>query len=156
MPTNRQLLITMALACFALIGGALYFQHVKMMAPCPLCVFQRYAFICAGIFALLAAFSKKQKPGIILALLSALGGAYAVADHLYVLAHPGFSCGIDPKTTFLNSLPTATAIPGLFQADGMCEAAGELIAGLSIPQWSAVGFGLLIAGLVFTLVRRRA
>jgi disulfide bond formation protein DsbB len=156
MPSNRTLLITMAFACFALIGGALYFQHVKMMAPCPLCVFQRYAFIFAGFFALLAAFSKKQKPCIILALLSALGGAYAVGDHLYVLAHPGFSCGIDPKTTFLNNLPTASAIPGLFQADGMCEAAGELIAGLSIPQWSAVGFGLLCAGLIFTLVRRRA
>jgi disulfide bond formation protein DsbB len=156
MPSNRQLLIAMALACFAVIGGALYFQHVKMMAPCPLCVIQRYAFLFTGIFALAAAFSKKQTPCMILALVSALGGAFTVGKHLYVLAHPGFSCGIDPTTTLLNKFPTATAMPWLFEADGLCESAGDLIAGLSIPQWSAVAFGLLVAGLVFTLARRRA
>ena len=155
MPTNRQLLIAMAIACFALLGGALYFQHVKLMPPCPLCVIQRYAFLFAGIFALLAAFAKNQKPWIALALVSALGGAYTVGKHLYVLANPGFSCGIDPTTTLLNKLPTATVIPWLFEADGLCESAGDLIMGLSIPHWSAVGFALLVAGLVYTLARRR-
>ena len=156
MPTNRQLLIAMAFACFALIGGALYFQHVKLMLPCPLCVIQRYAFLFTGLFALAAAFTSKQKPWTVVALLSAIGGAYTVGKHLYVLANPGFSCGIDPTTTFLNKIPTATAMPWLFQADGLCESAGELIMGLSIPQWSALAFGLLIAGLAYTLLRRRA
>lgn len=156
MPTNRQLLITMAVACFAVIGGALYFQHVERMLPCPLCVIQRYAFLFAGVFALVAAFANKQKPWVALALASALGGAFTVGKHLYVLANPGFSCGIDPTTTFLNKLPTATFMPWLFEADGLCENAGDLIMGLSIPDWSAVGFGLLVAGLAVTLVRRRA
>ncbi|WP_426106547.1 disulfide bond formation protein B [Massilia sp. TSP1-1-2] len=156
MPNNRQLLLTMALACFALIGGALYFQHVKLMLPCPLCVIQRYAFLFTGVFALTAAFTRNDKPWLVLSLASAIGGAYTVAKHLYVLANPGFSCGIDPTTTFLNKIPTATAMPWLFQADGLCEAAGDLIVGLSLPQWSAVAFALLVAGLLFTLVRRRA
>ena len=155
MPTNRQLLIFMAFACFALIGGALYFQHVKLMLPCPLCVIQRYAFLFTGIFALVAAFTKIQKPWIALSLVSAIGGAYTVGKHLYVLANPGFSCGIDPTTTLLNKFPTATAMPWLFDADGLCESAGDLIMGLSIPDWSAVSFGLLIIGLIFLLVRRR-
>ena len=155
MPTNRQLLLTMALACFALIGGALYFQHVKQMLPCPLCVIQRYAFLFTGFFALAAAFTKNPKPWLFLSLASAVGGAVTVGKHLYVIANPGFSCGIDPTTTLLNKIPTATAMPWLFQADGLCEGAGELIMGLSIPQWSGIAFGLLVAGLIFTLVRRR-
>ena len=156
MPSNRQLLIAMAIACFAVLGGALYFQHVKLMLPCPLCVIQRYAFLFAGVFALIAALRQKQKPFIILALVSALGGAYTVGKHLYVLANPGFSCGIDPTTTLLNKFPTATVMPWMFEADGLCESAGDLIAGLSIPHWSAVGFALLVAGLVYTMARRRA
>jgi disulfide bond formation protein DsbB len=154
MPTNRQLLVSMAVACFAVIGGALYFQHVERMLPCPLCVIQRYAFLFAGVFALVAALAKNQKPWAALALVSALGGAFTVGKHLYVLANPGFSCGIDPTTTFLNRLPTASIMPWLFEADGLCESAGDLIMGLSIPDWSAVGFGLLTAGLVVTLARR--
>jgi disulfide bond formation protein DsbB len=154
MPNNRTLLIAIALTCFALIGGALYFQHVENMLPCPLCVIQRYAFLFAGIFALVAAFAKKTTPWIALSLASALGGVGTVAKHLYVLANPGFSCGIDPTETFLNKLPSATALPAVFRADGLCESAGDLVMGLSIPHWSAVWFAVVTAGLVLALVRR--
>ena len=44
-----------ALACAGLIGFALYKQHMDFVDPCPLCVFQRIAFICIGVVALVAA-----------------------------------------------------------------------------------------------------
>jgi disulfide bond formation protein DsbB len=156
MPNNRTLLLAIAFICFAVIGGALYFQHVKLMAPCGLCVFQRYAFVFAGSFALAAAFTTKPKPWIALSLVSALAGIGTVAKHLYVLANPGFSCGIDPATTFLNKIPTATLLPSVFEAEGLCETAGDLIMGLSLPQWSGVTFVAVSIALVFALVRRRA
>ncbi len=156
MPNNRTLLLAVAFTCFAVIGGALYFQHVKLMSPCGLCVFQRYAFIIAGIFALIGAFSTKQKPWIVLSLLSALAGIGTVAKHLYVLANPGFSCGIDPATTFLNKIPTAAILPSVFEAEGLCETAGDLILGLSLPQWSGVTFVIVSAALIYMLARRRA
>ena len=156
MPNNRTLLFAVAFICFAVIGGALYFQHVKLMSPCGLCVFQRYAFIFAGIFALVGAFSAKQKPWIVLSLLSALAGIGTVAKHLYVLANPGFSCGIDPATTFLNKIPTASILPSVFEAEGLCETAGDLIVGLSLPQWSGVTFVIVSAALITMLARRRA
>jgi len=155
MPSNRQILFAIALTCFALVGGALYFQHVKDMLPCPLCVIQRYAFLFTGLFALVAALVSKRIPLVLLSLASALGGLGAVGKHLYVLAHPGFTCGIDPYQNFLNDLPTAKVMPWLFESNGLCEAAGELIAGLSLPQWSAVSFVLLTAGLITVLVRRK-
>jgi protein dithiol:quinone oxidoreductase len=154
MITTRSLLIAIALACFALVGGALYFQHVKDMLPCPLCVAQRYAFLFIGLFALIGAFVKTRMPWILLSLLSAGAGGLVVAKHLYVIANPGFTCGIDPVENFLNKLPTAKALPWLFESNGLCEGAGELIMGLSLPQWSAVGFGMAAAGLAVALVRR--
>lgn len=155
MPNNRTLLLAIAFTCFALIGGALYFQHVKMMSPCPMCVIQRYAYLFAGIFALVAASVKSPRPWTALSLVSALVGAGFVAKHLYVLANPGFSCGIDPMETFLNKIPTATAMPWLFQAEGLCSDAGDLVLGLSIPQWSGIGFAGLIVALAYVLLRRR-
>lgn len=156
MPNNRTILLAVAFACFTVIGMALYYQHAKDMLPCPLCVFQRYAFLFAGIFALAAALVQKQKPWIALALVSALGGLGTVAKHLYVLANPGFSCGIDPMETFLNKIPTAEYLPWLFRADGLCESAGDPVLFLTIPTWSAIWLVIISAALVFTLVRRRA
>lgn len=154
MLNHRTLLLAIAFACFTVIGVALYYQHVKYMLPCPYCVIQRYAFLFAGIFALVGALVERRKPWIALALASALGGVFTVYKHLEVIANPGFSCGIDPKTTFLNKLPTAQVMPSVFEADGLCESAGEAVMGLSIPHWSAVWFGIITVALIVALVRR--
>jgi disulfide bond formation protein DsbB len=117
-------------------------------------VIQRYFYLGIAIFSLIGVFANKIKAGAGLALLCALGGLGYVAKHLYVLAHPGFSCGIDPMQTTLNKIPTATLLPGLFRADGLCEAAQETVFGLNVPQWSAVWFVILTLALVWVLVRR--
>jgi disulfide bond formation protein DsbB len=154
MLTSRNALLLIAAVSLALVGAALYLQHVKDMLPCPLCVFQRYAFLGIAIFSLIGAFANKIKAFGTLALLSAAGGLWAVGKHLYVLAHPGFSCGIDPMETFLNKIPTATMLPWLLRADGLCEAAQDTVFGLNVPQWSAVWLVTLTLALVWVLVRR--
>jgi disulfide bond formation protein DsbB len=156
MTQQRKLFLAIAITCFAAIGAALYLQHVKDLLPCPLCVIQRYAFLAAGVFSLVAAFTRMPRLWGGLALASTLGGVGTVAKHLYVLAHPGFSCGIDPMETFLNKIPTAEYLPWLFRADGLCEDARDLVLGLSIPQWSAVGFAVVCGALLFALFQRRA
>jgi len=155
MPSSRTVLLFISAISFLLIGVALYLQHAHDMLPCPLCVIQRYAFIGIGIAALAGALSSKTRAGAGVALLAALGGLWAVGKHLYVLAHPGFSCGIDPMETMLNKVPTATMLPWLFQADGLCENATDGLFGLSIPQWSAIWFVLLTLALVWVLAAKR-
>jgi disulfide bond formation protein DsbB len=154
MPSSRNALLLIAAVSLALVGAALYLQHARDMLPCPLCVIQRYLFLGIAIFSLIGAFANKIKALATLALLCALGGLGTVGKHLYVLAHPGFSCGIDPMETMLNKIPTATILPWLFRADGLCEAAQDTVLGLNVPQWSAVWFVLLTAGLVSVLARR--
>jgi disulfide bond formation protein DsbB len=152
---TRPVLLTVGLGCFALIGAALYLQHVENMLPCALCVIQRYAFFGAGVFCLVGAVVAHPKPWIALAIASALGGLVAAGKQLYVLANPGFSCGIDPAQTFLNKIPTAQYLPWLFQSDGLCEDGREVVLGLMIPQWSALGFAMVVAVLLWVLLRRR-
>ncbi|MGH8853448.1 MAG: disulfide bond formation protein B [Telluria sp.] len=154
LPTSRQILFAISSICFALIAVALYLQHVEQMLPCPLCVIQRYLFLAIGVTSLVAAISGKIRAGAILALLAALGGLYAVGKHLYVIANPGFSCGIDPMETVLNKIPTAEYLPWLFRADGLCEGATDSLLGLAIPQWSALWFVVLTLLLVVVLVRK--
>jgi disulfide bond formation protein DsbB len=154
MPSSRNALLLIAAVSIALVGAALYLQHAKDMLPCPLCVIQRYLFLGVAVFSLIGACANKIKALGTLALLCALGGLGAVAKHLYVLAHPGFSCGIDPMETALNKIPTATLVPWLFRADGLCEAAQDTVLGLNVPQWSAVWFAILTLSLVWVLARR--
>lgn len=154
MVNNRSLLLSIAVAAFGLIGVALYLQHGLDMLPCPLCVIQRYLFIAIGVFALIGAYSSKPKALAGLGLLAALGGLGTAGKHLWVLAHPGLSCGIDPMETFLNKIPTATYLPFLFKADGLCEDALAPWFGLSIPQWSFLWFGLFTLALGWALIRR--
>jgi disulfide bond formation protein DsbB len=154
MPSSRNSLLVIAAVSIALVGAALYLQHVKDMLPCPLCVIQRYLFLGIALFSLIGAFADKIKVGAGLALLCGLGGLGVVGKHLYVLAHPGFSCGIDPMETVLNKVPTATLLPWLFRADGLCEAAQDAVLGLNVPQWSAVWFVVLTLALIGVLARR--
>jgi disulfide bond formation protein DsbB len=156
MTQNRTALLLIAVISLALVAVALYLQHARDMLPCPLCVIQRYLFIGIAIFSLIGAFTKKPVLGTTLALLCGIGGLGVVGKHLYVIANPGFSCGIDPLTTTLNTIPTATLMPWLFKADGYCEAAIDKVIGLSVPEWSAVWFVVLTLALAYLLIRRRA
>ena len=154
MITSRSLLLAIASVCLLLIGAALYLQHVDKLLPCPLCVIQRYLFLAIALCCAVGAYGGKPRVGAAMGLLGALGGLAVVGKHLYVLANPGLSCGIDPMETMLNKIPTATMMPWLFQADGLCEDARDTLLALSIPQWSAVGFAVVTIALLFALLRR--
>jgi len=152
---TRSLLLALATLCLGLVAFALYLQHVNGLLPCPLCVIQRYLFLAIALCCAVGAWGGKPKAGMGLALIGALGGLGVVGKHLWVLAHPGLSCGIDPMETMLNKIPSATLLPWLFKADGLCEDARDTLLGLSIPQWSAIWFVLLTLSLVYLLLRER-
>ena len=146
MRNAKPILFLVALACAGLIGFALYLQIVERMAPCPWCIIQRYAFVATGLICLVFAV---LPPGTVavgagFGATTSLAGAGAAAWHLWVKAHPGVSCGIDPVETSLNTIPTANWFPLLFRADGLCTTPYDPILGLSIPQWSLLWFILFL------------
>ena len=151
MKTSRSVFLAVAAAALALLGVALYLQHVLEMQPCPLCVMQRYAFFAIALICLVAAFLQgtAEKVGAGLGLVAALGGAGIAGWHLWVKAHPAVSCGVDPLETSLNKIFSAELLPFLFKADGFCTTEYAPILGLSIPQWALIWF------LAFALVLGR-
>ena len=155
MKNSRTVLLLIAALCFLMLGVAMYLQHAMNMAPCPLCVIQRYLFLAIGIACLAGAVANRPKIGASVGLLAALGGLGVGAKHLYVLANPGFSCGIDPVETALNKVFTAELMPFMFESYGACESAGEPFFGLSIPQWAFAWFAIFAIAMLWTLLRRQ-
>jgi len=151
---SRTLLLLIAAACGAVLAVAMYIQHVLDMLPCPLCVIQRYLFLAVALGCLIGA-AGKTRLGAGIGLLGALGGLGVAGKHIYILAHPGLSCGIDPLETSLNTVFTAKLLPFMFRADGLCEDATAPFFGLSIPQWSLLAFALFAVALIWTLARRK-
>jgi len=155
MQRSKSLFLLVALACIALLGIALYLQIVEEMLPCPLCIIQRYLFAAIALICIIFAFlpPRAAKTGAGLGLLAALGGVGTAGWHLWVQAHPGTSCGIDPLETSLNNVPTANLFPLLFKADGLCATPYPFL-GLSIPQWSLICFVLIAAVLASRAFKR--
>lgn len=146
-------LISITLICLGLLAIALYLQLVEKMLPCPLCVMQRYAFVAIALSCLIALALPKalKRIGFGLGLISALSGIGAASYHLWILAHPAVSCGIDPIETGLNKIFLAEALPVLFKADGLCDTPYPPILGLSIPAWALIWFVIfaLVLGVTF-------
>ncbi len=149
--------VAVGLTSLALLGVALYLQHVEQMLPCPLCVLQRYAFAAVAIACLGSAFlsGKARRIGAAIGALAALSGAAIAGRHLWIMANPATSCGIDPLETSLNTIPTAKLMPFLFQADGLCTTDYPPILGLSIPHWALIWFMVFALALIWTVVKAR-
>jgi protein dithiol:quinone oxidoreductase len=156
MKTSKPVLVTVGVVCLALVGYALYLQHVENMLPCPLCIMQRYAFVAIALICFVFAAMPRAatKLGASLGVLAAMSGLGVAGWHMWVKAHPTVSCGIDPLETSLNKIPTAELLPFVFKADGLCTTEYAPILGLSLPQWSAVWFVVLAVVLAWAALRQ--
>lgn len=156
MKSTRSVFLLIAIACIALLGAAVYYQIVEEMAPCPWCVIQRYIFAGIAIVSLILAFSpeKFHRIGLIITGILALFGTAAAFWLIWVQAHPGLSCGIDPMETALNQYPTAKWFPTLFEANGFCTTLYDDVFGLSIPQWSSAAFIVITIVSFVTLYKK--
>lgn len=146
-------LIAIALICLGLLSFAMYLQIVEKMLPCPYCVLQRYAFV-AVFFSCLIALAMPRavhRIGFGMGLISSLIGVAIAGKHVWILANPEVSCGIDPIETGLNKIFLAKAIPVFFRADGLCDTPYPPILGLSMPAWAMVWFLIfaLVLGMTF-------
>lgn len=82
-----------------------------------------------------------------LVVLSAIGGIAAASNHVYILANPAVSCGIDTLQPIVDGLPLASVLPLVFQVDGFCSTPYPPVLGLSLAQWALLAF-ILTAVLV--------
>ena len=148
------------LVCAALLGFALYAEYFWQMVPCPLCIFQRIAFIVMGVFFLLGALHGPRRSGRwIYAAGVWLGAAFGIAvaaRQLWIQSLPADqipSCG-PPLDYMFSTFPFAKALQLVFTGSGEC-AKVEPVLGLPMPAWSLLWF-IALAVLTMFAMRRRA
>ncbi|MNC60855.1 disulfide bond formation protein B [compost metagenome] len=90
-----------------------------------------------------------------LVVLSAIGGIAAAGNHVYILAHPAVSCGIDTLQPIVDSLPLASVLPLVFQVDGFCSTPYPPLLGLSLAQWALLAFVLTAVLVPLGIYRNR-
>ncbi len=141
-------------ACSAiLLGFALYQQHAEYLEPCPLCVFQRVAFIWMGLFALVAVLHNPARTGQrvygVLVIGGAVFGASVAGRHIWMQHLPADrvpECG--PGLNYmLQNFPLMEALKSVFKGSGSCAEQKWVWLGLSMPEWTLiwyVGLSLLI------------
>jgi protein dithiol:quinone oxidoreductase len=141
-----------ASACAALIGYALYSEHVLGYMPCPLCIFQRVGIIALGVVFLIAALHAPRGRGryVYAALvgIAALATAGIAARHVYIQTLPPGtvpSCGA-PLDVMLQFSPFFDVVKNVLTASGECGNIDWTFLGLSMPAWvlvCAVALGAL-------------
>lgn len=149
---------TLAVVSLALIGVGLLLQHVVGLDPCPLCIFQRMAYLAVALFALIAAslsprVSSRWFGGLV--LLSALAGVGIAGWHVWLQINPqGMSCG-PGLATMLENFPLTEVLPKVFRGSGDCSESAWTLLGLTIAKWSLLWFLLLSAATMYILFARR-
>lgn len=140
------------LSCAGLLAYALYLQHVDFLDPCPLCIFQRLAFIWMGAFALLATLHNPGRTGkriyAVLVFLGAAVGAAIAGRHIWLQNLPADlvpDCG--PGLSYmLDTFPLLDTLKRVLTGSGSCANVDWSFLGLSMPWWTLiwyVGLGLL-------------
>ena len=143
-PGRRPLNFAGFLACAGMMGFALYAEHVLLLSPCPLCVFQRVAVISLGTIFLIAALQNPSGWGryvyAVLAFFAAGGGIGIAARHAWIQSLPADqvpSCG--PGLDYIiDSFPLFDALKMVFTGSGECADVVWEFLGLSMPAWVVV------------------
>ena len=162
LPTPQRLQIALAAAgSAALLLGALAFQHLGGMAPCALCIWQRWPHLAALLIGLLALSLAGRLGGPLGGRLLPLLGALAAATSAGIgLFHVGVEQG------WWDGLATCSAgsVAGISAADLMnpavdvaavvrCDEIAWSLMGISMAGWNVIA-SMILAAIWLTAARR--
>jgi len=148
---TRLFYISIFLICGALLGFGLYLEHGKGLEPCPLCVFQRIAFISIAMIALIAALHGPDRMAVwfyngLISLAALIGGGIATRQvwlqHLPADQVPECGPGLD---YMLETFPLGQALQMILSGSGECAEVGWSFLGFSIAEWSLLWFLVFVS-----------
>lgn len=158
--TRQTLILTASLGSALLLAGAFAFQFIGGMAPCHLCLLQRWPHAAAVLIGLLALVLTRTSAGLqrLLALLGALAALTTAGLGLY---HTGVerawwqgpdtctSGGIDGVSAdqLLDRILAAPIV--------RCDEVAWAMAGLSMASWNMLA-SLVLAGIWIAAARKAA
>ncbi len=155
--TSRPLILLAAAGSAALLAGAFAFQYIGGLAPCHLCLLQRWPHAAAVLIGLVALVLNS---GRLVRLLPIAGAAAAATTAGYGLYHTGVERGWWQGPDTCTSGPVGGVSAGDLLDQIMaaplirCDDVAWSMAGLSMASWNAVISVLLV--LIWLAAYRRA
>ena len=155
--TQRQYFLAAALGSAALMLGALAFQHIGGMAPCKLCIWQRYPHVVAIVLGALALAVGNAHARLVIILAGAVSAAITAGIGIY---HAGVEQGIfeGPTSCTSGSISDLSADDLLSQIMSAplvrCDDIPWQLAGISMAGWNAI-VSLLLCALWLMALKRR-
>jgi len=160
LPGRRALNLTAFAACAGMMGFALFAQHVLLLDPCPLCVFQRIAVIALGLVFLVAGLHHPTAWGrfvyAVFVVAVAAAGASVAGRHAWIQSLPpdkvpACGAGLD---YMLDTLPLTEVLQKVLTGSGECADVVWSFLGLSMPAWVLVCVSALGVAGVWNNLRR--
>ncbi|MBE2893586.1 disulfide bond formation protein DsbB [Spirabiliibacterium falconis] len=135
-------------------GVGLYFQHIKQLDPCVMCIYERIAFFGIASSGLLGFLAPRltiiRLLAIVLGIFSAVKGLLLAIKHVDFQLNPAPWNQCPLFVQFPKTLPLDQWLPHVFQATGACSDIKWQWLGFSMPQWLIVVFAIYTA--IFVLV----
>ena len=162
MPSARMINFFGFLACVLLMAYAIfYLEKIVGLDPCPLCMFQRVAFVALGVVFLLAALHNPSGWGkkiyALFILISAGLGAALAGRHIWLQNLPPDQvpeCAPD-LDYMLEVFPFQEMLTTVLSSSGECAEVSWRFLSLSIPAWALISFIVLgLIGIIANWSRR--
>lgn len=149
------------LVSFGIVGLGLFLQQKYNLEPCPLCIFQRMAFMAMGLLFLVSALHNPASLGRkvygVLHLAAAFTGIGIAIRHTWIQANPEkvfAECGAGFDYIF-ETFPLKKALDLVFKGTGECSTIDWTLFGLTIPQLSLIAFiGLAIYAIWLAFLKK--
>lgn len=147
----------LVLSTVILGGFSLWFQHVLLLPPCVLCIYERCALIgimAAGLMGVIAPSGYVTGCAIILWLISAVKGLQITYEHILLQFYPSPDQICDFFVKFPSWLPLDKLVPEIFRASGDCSVRQWDFLSFEVTQWLIVFFSLYLIIAIITSISR--
>ena len=145
-PSRRLINFFGFLVCAGLLSYAYFLQYYQGLEPCPLCIFQRVAFIALGVVFLVAAVHNPHDWGarlyaLLLLLTGAIGAALAGRQVWLQSLPPDQVPECGPGLNYmLDMFPLSEVIETVLRGSGDCAKVDWTFLSLSIAGWTLILF----------------
>ncbi len=150
-----------AIAIGSIAFAMLFLENQLGLAPCPLCMTQRFFIVLVGVFSLIAGLHNPSGWGMraygVLCTLSAIAGGAVAARHVWLQHLPPDqvpACG--PSLEYmLDTLPFSETLNIVMMGDGNCAETVWTFLGLSIPEQTLALFAVVTIICLWQTLRSR-
>ena len=159
MPANRTLYLMIFIFCLLSLSTAIFLQYDDHLEPCPLCIFQRIAYMSVAFFALIGLLSSQQRilnrvSALLMSLASLTGGGIALR-HVWIQHLPADQvpdCG--PGLNYLlDVFPLQKVVSLVLRGSGEGAKIDWTLLGFSMPELSLAAFSFITITGLYLLVR---